>query len=674
MRRLLVACAIVIACPTAEARGWTADRVEGQLRVVDDVARPDRLAVGLGADGRVEVENDGVLNGAVPADCSYDAETAVLSCARASISGLIALTGPGDDSVEVLFDLPSRLEGGDGSDALSSAGAGDVLLGGPGADLLDSGAGADAVNGGDDADRLDGGEGADDVAGDAGDDVLDGLEGADRLAGGEGADVLDGGADSDTLAGDAGGDRLDGAEGDDRADGGAGSDVIDGAGGDDVAHGGDDADVLDGGTGADDLAGGTGDDRLDGDTGVDRLRGDDGADALEAVGTDTENLDGGAGPDLLDAEGVSAPAALSGGPGDDRLLGGAAADRLDGGTGDDRLASSPAGDVLLGGEGTDTMSYEEADGGVSVTVGRRADDGVSGEGDDVAADVETVVGGTGDDELVAAAGGTTLRGGEGVDRVIGGAGRDALHGDEGDDRLDGRGGPDVLTGGPDRDLLFYADRTRPLVLELGRPDRPSGERGEGDSLADPFERVVAGRGDDRVVGATGISHRLVLARGDDVADLDDAADAAPDAVRCGIGRDLVRTDRFDTYDRACERVLVDGKDRRPRTGVVASSQLSFALSSGRGAIRVACGARTRSFCDGRATVSRTGRSRAVALGRFRIAAGRSKRVTLRLTGAGRRALARARPGRLRLRLTARDGLGRGATRVVRVRVRFGGDG
>lgn len=114
----------------------------------------------LGTDGRVEIENDGVLNGPVPPDCACDVETAVLACTRSSVAGLTALMGPGDDSVEVLFDLPARLEGREGADALTSAAAGDALFGGPGADVLESVREQTASTGGDDADRLDGGEGS----------------------------------------------------------------------------------------------------------------------------------------------------------------------------------------------------------------------------------------------------------------------------------------------------------------------------------------------------------------------------------------------------------------------------------------------------------------------------------------------------------------------------------
>ncbi len=79
---------------------------------------------------------------------------------------------------------------------------------------------------------------------------------------------------------------------------------------------------------------------------------------------------------------VPVPVTIRGGPGNDRLIGGAAADKLVGGPGNDLLVGRRGDDWLLGGPGNDRL-----------------------------------FGGPGDDQL---------RGGPGRDRLVGGPGQDTL--------------------------------------------------------------------------------------------------------------------------------------------------------------------------------------------------------------------------------------------------------
>jgi VCBS repeat-containing protein len=70
-------------------------------------------------------------------------------------------------------------------------------------------------------------------------------------------------------------------------------------------------------------------------------------------------VEGGNGDDVIDASGVAAaPLQLSGGAGDDRLIGGALADVLRGGQGDDVLAGRGGEDLLDGGEDHDTAELQ----------------------------------------------------------------------------------------------------------------------------------------------------------------------------------------------------------------------------------------------------------------------------------------------------------------------------
>lgn len=197
-------------------------------------------------------------------------------------------------------------------------------------------------------------------------------------------------------------------------------------------------------------------------------------------------LDGGAGDDVLEAGGPSA-AELVGGEGDDVLTGAALADALTGGRGRDRLAGGAgpdvlvgdgagagvAADVLDGGRGSDTVVYRDRRSPVTVDLARRGRQGAAGEGD-VIVRVENAQGGEGSDVLAGNGAanellgpgrstgwaaprvvpGDVLVGRGGDDRLLGGAGvRDRLSGGAGDDHLEGLRGTDRISAGPGDDLI-----------------------------------------------------------------------------------------------------------------------------------------------------------------------------------------------------------------------------
>ncbi len=230
------------------------------------------------------------------------------------------------------------IEGGDGNDQLSSAGALATALldGGAGDDTINSGNFGDRLIGGAGADKMSGGGGDDEVLGAFGDQWMNGNDGQDvlrvsgqaaesdpvlYLRGGQGLDVadfsgvtgyltLDLGApgEQDTGVGRvyiegvehviaaAAGSHITGRQSADRLQGLEGDDTLLGAGGHDILDGGLGDDILDGGLGNDRIDGGDGDDVLlvsgvaadyrllmDGDDFV--LKGPDGGDHLTGVET-----------------------------------------------------------------------------------------------------------------------------------------------------------------------------------------------------------------------------------------------------------------------------------------------------------------------------------------------------------------------------------------------------
>jgi Ca2+-binding RTX toxin-like protein len=395
-----------------------------------------------------------------------------------------------------------------------------TVNGGAGDDTLTGGAGAQNFFGGDGNDRLVGGPGDDRLAGDGGDDTLDGGTGMDAIFGGPGADTVDYSSRTAALyivLGSGGGEA---GENDDLNQdveivlGGAGNDYIaefswatEHATGVEeprnTLYGGAGNDTLDGGSGEDALFGGPGDDTLlasefyvslfdpygpnheprysadhySGGTGNDtidysgRKRADDGlAVSLDGVANDGRlaGRDHGAEGDNVDADVEN----VIGGGGDDRLSGSAANNRLvgnggndilRGGAGDDVLDGGAGRDWMLGGPGNDTADYSSRTRGLRLSLNGKFDDGEPGERDNVFADVETVIGGSGNDVLTGSAANNRLEGRDGNDTLTGGAGKDWLLGGNGDDTLFARDGITdfLLDGGPGNADRADKDATDP---------------------------------------------------------------------------------------------------------------------------------------------------------------------------------------------------------------------
>jgi hypothetical protein len=194
---------------------------------------------------------------------------------------------------------------------------------------------------------------------------------------------------------------------------------------------------------------------------------------LTLVGVEQVTLDGGDGNDVLSGlggrgTGLPFPATLTlrGAGGDDQLVDGAGADVEDGGPGNDRFTAGKAasgGDVLNGGPGSDTADYAARTVELSVTLDGSANDGAAGESDNVAADVERVIGGSGDDTIdagLAVAVANMFSGGPGADTLLGRGGNDMLNvadGVSGNDFADGGSGTDrcARDGG---DVAFHCER------------------------------------------------------------------------------------------------------------------------------------------------------------------------------------------------------------------------
>ena len=463
--------------------------------------------------------------------------------------------GSGGDTIsgnDPQFGLGNILYGGGGADTLDGLGGRDLLYGQTGADTLNGGTGDDVLDGGTEADTLAGGDGTDEVdystrtstvvvnlalgtGGEFGEN--DALSTVEDVRTGSGNDVLVGNGVANTLNAGGGDDKLDGGAGADTMHGGDGFDEVDYSsrtnpvvvqgfmGGDGEAG---ENDVVDLGD-IEVISGGSGDDLLGPTSGIQGpkvFNGNGGADTLSGdIGNDT--LNGGAGNDTL--EGGTENDVLNGGPDDDTLRGDEGVDTLNGDSGNDTLDGGSGDDTLNGGAGSgDTADYSLRVTPVTVAIDGVADDGVDGEHDQVALDVENVRGGAQGDYLVGSSGANTLDGGGG------------------DDLLDGGAGADVLVGGAGSDdLADYSSRTNAVDVSLDGVAN-DGEPGEGDNVATDVEDVLGGDGADTLTGSAA----------------DNVFDGGPgaDAIHGGPGADWADySDRFDPIEVSLDGVANDGE-------------------------------------------------------------------------------------------------------------------
>ena len=526
-------------------------------------AGTDTLSGGSGSDTFSDgsaASND-VFNGGSGTDrVSYSGRQATVTATMDDVAN----DGAAGEADNVRLDV-EQLQGGDRADTLTGNTAANRLLGGYGDDTVNGGSGDDQLDGGPGADIFQGGAGTRDVADYSARTnpvtaAIDGVA-ADGEAG-EGDDVrtdvegIWGGSSSDDLTGGAAADDLRGNDGDDTFRANAGADTMSGGAGQDTAD-------YSARTGAVTVT-------------VDGVANDAGE--SDNVGTDVDNLIGGSGDDRL--TGSSWWQTIDGGPGNDTLYGGANNDTLLGGSGNDTLNGDDGDDVLdgeegadrtNGGNGTDSASYTGRPRAVTVTVADSSrGDGEPGEGDDVPADVEkvlgsahgdaltgdtrpnTLLGGGGEDVLEGASGDDRLEGGDGGDRLAGASGRDTLDGGGADDRLDGGSSGDTLTGGDGTDTLDYSGRTGALVVD-GDNSGDDGESNERDNAKPDIEIVLGGSGADKMTGS-GAANRIYGGPGNDTLDGQAGNDfidagAGDDAVKGGAGGDAISGgDGRDTAD------------------------------------------------------------------------------------------------------------------------------
>ena len=462
------------------------------------------------------------------------------------------------------------LTGTAGDDVIMGLGGNDMLVGTAGNDILNGGAGADSMSGGlgNDIFVVDNiGDVVVELAGQGIDSVQtsltsftlgnnienlfftgtaaftgNGNELDNTIVGGAGNDTLNGNGGNDTLIGNAGNDRLAGGAGNDALYGGVGNDTLDGGTGDDILEGGAGDDVLTGGAGADVLAGGEGIDTASYSTSTAAVvasllhRSINAGDAAGDVFADIENL--------------------TGGSGDDTLIGDDNANRLDGGLGNDLLIGGAGADAFVGGSGTDTASYANASAGVVANLAAPAGNTGDAQGDTYntienltgSAYADTLTGNTAANVLTGGLGDDTLNGGAGADTMIGGIGNDTYVVDALGDIVTENAGEGIDT--VQTALAGYSVGTNVENLTL---TGAANINGNGNALANVLtgnvgnnvlsgnggnDTLIGNAGNDTLDGGIGADY-MIGGIGNDTYVVDDAGDTVTE--NAGEGTDLVRT-------------------------------------------------------------------------------------------------------------------------------------
>jgi Ca2+-binding RTX toxin-like protein len=386
--------------------------------------------------GTVPVAGDGSVRGGGP---SGPACTIVGDEGRNDLDGT-----PGDD---VICGLG-------GQDRMRGLGGNDTLIGGEGNDRLDGGAGNDALKGGPGADLATylGSSSPIDV------DLLAGTvtstsEGVDTLTG---ISVVNGTQFADTVVGDEGPNEFFGREGDDQIDGGSGNDVLIGGEGDDA---------LIGGEGRDEVA------YFDSSSAVTV---DLGAGTANSTAQGSDSLQ-----QIEDVFGTEFDDVITGGPGNNVLVGFAGDDHIDGGPGRDtldfgrNLGRIPGLRVNLSGQPWRNLPPNSA----SLA---------NGDADTVLA-MENVIG-------------TRF-----PDILVGNQDENRLAGFQGNDLLVGLGGDDDLNGGTEVDRVDFESapsRVRVNISSESGGGLPAGTAlGEGRDSVELIEVVIGSRFDDIIVGS-----------------------------------------------------------------------------------------------------------------------------------------------------------------------------
>ncbi|MDO8262337.1 MAG: putative Ig domain-containing protein [Gallionella sp.] len=314
---------------------------------------------------------------------------------------------------------------GNGSDTIFGGGGNSLIIGSNGGNWIDVGGGNSNVFSGGGDDTIFCSTGNSLINGQGGNDYINGESGNHRIWGGAGDNIIYGGSGDDIIfAGIGAWNWADINAGNNYVNSGSGNVTLYGSGGNDTLVSGSlrgtgKTTTIYAGNGDETIVGGDGNDTIIGGAGTNTIYTGDGnayiqlsSNATETStvygGNGTYTIVGGAGDDLIyagDGGTVANYTYVSGGDGDNTLVGGAGFSYLFGGSGTDLLIAGSGSSFLKGGSGTETLY---ASTGIATLI--------AGTG------TNTLYGGSGTDTLQGGSGSNTFVAGSGNERIIGGSG------------------------------------------------------------------------------------------------------------------------------------------------------------------------------------------------------------------------------------------------------------
>jgi Ca2+-binding RTX toxin-like protein len=272
------------------------------------------------------------------------------------------------------------------------------------------------------------------------------------------------------------------------------------------------------------------------------VNGNDGNDTVTTTPPKPTTVNGGDGNDTITGsagndtiKGDAGNDSLTGALGNDDIEGGTGDDILDGSAGNDTVQGFQGADLLSGGTGTDTVDYSERNTtsytlpGVTITIDDAFDDGAANEGDDVALNIENVIGTAQNDTITASGYNNWIDASNGSDTVYATGGNDTILGQNGWDLLDGGSGNDVIDGGSASDTV-YGQGGDDLITET------EDATAQGDNI------LSGGSGDDTITG--GNHHDAIDGNSGD--DLLNGLDGN-DTLTGGSGNDTINGGNGDDY-------------------------------------------------------------------------------------------------------------------------------
>ena len=457
-----------------QAAGWSASVVGGVINFTNVSWTSHGYTVPNGVTYEGNADTTG-LRFAVGNDTIYGG----------SGNELIELTN-GNNYVDV-GNGNSTVFGGMGNSTIFGGSGNELVLGGGGSEYIDGGSGNDTLTGRGGNNTIIGGSGNDTIfAGGSGTSYATSETGLNYVDGGTGSDFIFGAGGSDTLIGGMGNVSIQGGAGNENIVGGSGNDILlGGVGNDTISAGGAGRDSIQAGgssTSTTLIYGGDGTDFIIGGSGSNVIYAGDGGTAGAATsvlasggdatatttiygGLGIDFLQGGAGSSVIyagDGGTSAAPTSVVASSGATTLVGGLGTDFIQGGNGTDVLyagdgGTSAAPTTVNGGTGVATLNggagpsvLQDTASGADLLVSGSANDTLFGTGND------TLIAGTGDDELAQVAGTATFQfnAGFGNDTVFG---PDAF----------GAGGVDNLVFGPG---IAASDFTASATFDAnGRP-------------------------------------------------------------------------------------------------------------------------------------------------------------------------------------------------------------